>query len=65
MIQDRYLNINVDTDYILYLLAEWDVEDFRDKPSTFHMKESYVLKSQIHYPDNPTYMESLSGKNSE
>ena len=65
MIQDRYLNINVDTDDILSLLAEWDAEDFMDTPSTFHMRESYVLKTQSHDPDNPTYMEALSGENSE
>ena len=27
MIQDRYINSNVDTDDILLLLAEWDAED--------------------------------------
>ena len=39
MIQDRDLNINVDTDDILSLLAEWDAEDCMDTPSTFHMRE--------------------------
>ena len=29
------------------------------------MRESYALKTQFHDPDNPTYMEALSGKNSE
>ena len=29
------------------------------------MKESYVLKTQIHNPDNPTYMEALSVENAE
>ena len=38
MIQDRYLDSNVDTDYILLLLAELDAEYFMDMPSTFHMK---------------------------
>ena len=52
-------------DDILSLLAEWDVEDFMDTPLTFHMMESYVLKTQSHDPDNPTYMEALSGENSE
>ena len=34
-------------------------------PSTFHMKESYVLNTQSHDRDTPTYMEALSGKNLE
>ena len=29
------------------------------------MRESYVLKSQSHNPDTPTYMEALSGENAE
>ena len=29
------------------------------------MKESYVIKSQSYDPDTPTYMEALSGENSE
>ena len=65
IIQDRYLNINADTDEILSLLDEWDAEYFMDTPSTFHIKESYVLKSQSHDPDTPTYMEALSGENLE
>ena len=65
MIKYRDLNSNVDTDYILSLLAEWGEEYCMDTPSTFNMREYYVLKSQIHDPDTPTYMEALSGKNSE
>ena len=65
MIQDRDFDSNVDTDDILSLLAEWDAEDCMDTPSTFHMIESYTLKTQIHDPDTPTYMEALSGENSE
>ena len=65
MIQDRDLDSNVDTDDILSLLAEWYAEDFMDKPSTFHMRESYAIKNQSHDPDTPTYMEALSGENSE
>ena len=61
MIQDRYLNINVHTEDILLLLAEWDAEYCMDTPLTFHMRESYVLKTQSHDPDTPTYMEALSG----
>ena len=38
MIQDRDLNRNVDTDDILLLLAEWNIEDCMDTPSTFHMR---------------------------
>ena len=29
------------------------------------MRESHVLNTQNHDPDTPTYMEALSGKNSE
>ena len=65
IIQYGDININVDTNDILSLLYEWDAEDCMDMPSTFHMRESYVLKTQIHDPDTPTYMEALSGKNSE
>ena len=61
MIQDRYFNINVYTDDILLLLAEWDAEYCIDTPSMFHMRESYVLQYQSHDPDNPKYMEALSG----
>ena len=63
MIQDRYLNRNVDTDDIISLLAEWDTEYFMDTPSTFHMREYYALNTQSHDPDTPTYMEALSGEN--
>ena len=65
MIQDRDLNRNVDTYDILSLLAEWDAEDCMDTPSTIHMRESCVLKTQIHDPDTSTYMEALSGENAE
>ena len=60
-IQDLYYYCNVDTYNIRLLLAVWDTEDFMDAPSTLHMRESYALKYQICDPDNPTYMESLSG----
>ena len=36
-----------------------------DTRSTFHIIESYVLKSQSHDPDSPMYMEDLSGENTE
>ena len=65
MIQDRDLNRNVDTDYILLLLTELDAEYCMDIPSTFHMREFYVLMNQGYDPDTPTYMEALSGENSE
>ena len=65
MIQDRDINSNVDMDNILSLLADWDAEGCMDRPSTFHMSESYILKNQIHDPDTPTYMEALSGENLE
>ena len=64
-IQDGDFDINVDTDDILSLLAEWDAEDCMDTPSTFHMREYYSLKTQSHDPDTPTYVEALSGENSE
>ena len=38
MIQDRDLYSNEDTDDILSLLSEWDVEDCMDTPSMFHMR---------------------------
>ena len=56
MIQYGDLNINVDTNDILLLMAEWDADDCIDMPSTFHMRESYVPKSQINDPDTTTYM---------
>ena len=65
MIQDRDLNSNVDTDDILSLLADWDAEDCMDTPSPFHIREYYALKTQSHDPDTPTYIEELSGENSE
>ena len=46
MIQDRDININVDMYDILSLMAEWDAEYCMDTPSTFHMIEFYVLKTQ-------------------
>ena len=45
MIQNGDINSNVDKDEILSLLTEWDAEYFMDMQSTFHMRESYVLKS--------------------
>ena len=65
MIQDRDFDSNVDTDDILSLLAEWEAEYCTDTPSTFHMRESYALKTQSHDPDTPIYMEALSGENPE
>ena len=65
MIQDRDFDSNVDTDDILSLLANWDAEDCMDTPSMFHMREFYALKTQSHDPDTSTYMEALSGENSE
>ena len=65
MIQYRDFDINVDTDDILSLLAEWDAEYCMNTPSTFHMRESHALKTQSHDPDTPMYMEALSGEISE
>ena len=65
MIQDGGINRNLDMYDILSLLAEWDAEYCMDMPSTFHMREYYVLKSQIHDTYTPMYMEVLSGENAE
>ena len=65
MIQDGDFNSNLDKDDIILLLAEWDSEYCMDTPSTFDIRESYVLKSQSHNPDTPRYMEALSGEKSE
>ena len=46
MIHDGDYDRNVDTDDIISLLAEWDAEDCMNTPSTFHMRESYVLKTK-------------------
>ena len=54
MIQDRDYDSNVDMDDILSLLAEWEAE-----------REYYAIKTHGHDPDTPTYMEALSGENSE
>ena len=56
MIQDRDFNGNVDTDDILSLMAEWYAEDCMDTPSTFHMREYYVLKTQSNDTNTPTYI---------
>ena len=50
-------------DDILSLLAELDAEYCIDGPPTFHMRNYYVIKYQIHDTDTPTYMEALSGEN--
>ena len=62
MIQDGYINSNVDTDDIISLVSMWYAEDCMDLPSTFHMIKHYVLKYQIHYPYTPTYIESILGE---
>ena len=54
MIHNRDYDSNIDTDDILSLLAEWDSEDCMDTPSTFHIREFYVLKYQSHNPDTLT-----------
>ena len=52
-------------DDILSLLDEWDAEDCMDVPLTLHMRESYVIKYQIHDTDNTKYMESLPGERAD
>ena len=59
MIQDSYLNSNVDVDGIILLLVDRDAEDYTDASSRFYTREYYVLKSQIHDPDTPTYIKAL------
>ena len=59
------INSNVYSYMILSLLAEWDAKYCKDKPSMFHIRESYVLKSQSYDLDTPMYMEALSGENAE
>ena len=61
----RNFNSNVNTDDILLLLDKWDADDCMDTPSTFHMRESYSIKSQSQDPDTPAYMEALSVENAE
>ena len=61
MIRNGSYSTNVVTDNILLLLVEWDVEDCMDSPSTLHMREYYVLRSQSCDPDTPTYMQALAG----
>ena len=58
---DKYL----DKEMIILLLAEWNTEDCMDAPPMIYMREPHDLKSQIHYPDAPTYVELLSGKHSD
>ena len=65
MIQDGYLNRNVYADDILLLMAKWDAEEYMDTPSTVHMRNFYVRKSQSHDPDTPTYIDALSVENAE
>ena len=57
MIQDEDLNSNVDTYDMLQLLVEWNAEYSTDSQLEFHMRESYIIKSQSYDPDTPTYME--------
>ena len=64
MIQDRDLNSNVDMNDIILLLDEWYAENCMDTPSTFRLRDSYVLNYQSHDPDTPTYMEALSDEDS-
>ena len=59
IIQYGYHNRNVDTDDTLFLLSEWDEKYCMDVLPMFHMRKYYVLKSQSHDTDTPTYMEAL------
>ena len=57
MIKYGDYNSNVDTNDILYLLADWDVEYCMDTLLKFHTREDYPLNYQSNYPDTPTHME--------
>ena len=46
-------------------MAKWDAKNCMDTSLTFHMREYYVLKSQIHDPNTPKYMEALSDENTD
>ena len=65
MTQDGNINNKINTSYILSLLAECNAEDCIGMPSTFHIRESCVLKSQSRDTDTPMYMEALSDENVE
>ena len=65
MIQDGDLNINVYTDEILLLMAEWDAEYCMDIPQKFYMREYYVIKYQSYDPDTLTYTRHYKVKTRE
>ena len=65
MIQYGDFNTNVNMDEIILLLAERYEEDLMDQPQTFHIRESYVIKSKVHNPDTTMYMELLSSKHAD
>ena len=46
-------------------MAELDAEDCMDTQSNFHMRKSYVLKSQNHNPVTPKYKEDLLVENTD
>ena len=49
---------------IMALLAEWDVDEYQDRPRAYHMSEAFVAKSKSD-PDTPTYLEALTGDHAE
>ena len=46
MVRYRGLNINIDTDEILYLMDNRDAEYCMNSPLALHMRESYSNKLQ-------------------
>ena len=65
MILYWYYDTNIYAENILYLLTKWDVEDCMCASSKLYMREYSALKYHINNTDNPMYMESLSGENTE
>ena len=53
-------DINIDVVNILSFLDKWYAEYFMDVSFTLHIREFYALKSQIHNPGTPIYMDALS-----
>ena len=52
--------IYLDMDDIIFLLDDWDAEDYVDAMSTDQIIGYYALKFHSQYIDNPMYMDALS-----
>ena len=62
MVPHGYYNRNVDMDIILSIMSECDAKYFMDVSTTIPIRKSYFIKSHIHDPATPTYLEALSGQ---